>query len=99
MSGVMNNDQVTFSFTGRYKLKETMAVFFNYDQPITKHRSHNPHPNLQLGLEMTTSAHSFQFFAGNYASLSPVKNMMFNRNDYREGMFLIGFNISRCWNY
>ena len=96
---VMKHEHFAVAVTGRYKLKETMAVFFNYDQPITKHTSNNPHPNLQLGLEMSTSAHSFQFFAGNYFAISHVRNNMFNRNDYGEGEFLIGFNITRLWNY
>lgn len=96
---VMKHEHFALAVTGRYKLKETMAVFFNYDQPLTKHTANNPHPNLQFGLEMTTSAHSFQFFAGNYFSLSQVRNNMFNRNDYRKGEFLIGFNITRLWNY
>jgi hypothetical protein len=96
---VMKHEHIAVSILGRYKLKETMAVFFNYDQPVTKHVTNNPHPNLQLGLEMTTSAHSFQFFAGNYFSLSTVRNNMFNKNDFSKGQYLIGFNITRLWIY
>ena len=96
---VMKHNHYAVSVLGRYKLKETMAVFFNYDQPLTKHPSNNPHPNIQLGFEMTTSAHSFQFFAGNYFALSSVRNNFFNKNDFTEGQFLIGFNITRLWNY
>jgi hypothetical protein len=96
---IMKHDHVAVSVVGRYKLKETMSVFFNYDQPLTKHVTNNPHPNIQLGLEMTTSAHGFQFFAGNYSSLSNVRNNMFNKNDFTKGQYLIGFNITRLWNY
>ena len=59
----------------------------------------NPHPNLSIGMEVSTSAHAFQFFIGNYYYLSPQQNNMYNRNDYSEGQFLIGFNITRLWNY
>ena len=76
-----------------------MAVLVNYDQPITKHPSGNPHPNISFGLELSTSAHAFQFFVGNYYFLSPQQNNMYNRYDYTEGQFLIGFNITRLWNY
>jgi len=76
-----------------------MAIIANYDQPITKHKSGNPFPNLALGLELSTSAHAFQFFFGNYYNLSPQQNNMYNRNDFTEGEFLIGFNITRLWNY
>jgi hypothetical protein len=96
---IMKHEHIALSVLGRYKLKETMAVFFNYDQPITRHVTNNPHPNIQLGFEMTTSAHSFQFFAGNYISLSPVRNNMFNKNDFSKGEYLIGFNITRLWIY
>lgn len=95
----MEHEHFALAVTARYKLKETMAVFMNYNQPITKHNVNNPHPNLLLGLEMTTSAHSFQFFAGNYYAISPVRNNMFNKMNYRDNDFLIGFNISRLWNY
>jgi hypothetical protein len=96
---IMKHEHIAISVLGRYKLKETMSVFFNYDQPITQHPGNNPHPNIQLGFEMTTSAHSFQFFAGNYFSLSSVRNNYFNKNDFTKGEYLIGFNITRLWNY
>jgi hypothetical protein len=87
------------AFSGRYKLKESMAILVNYDQPLTKHKAGNPHPNLALGLEVATSAHAFQFFAGNYYYLSPQQNNMYNQYDYTKGEWLIGFNITRLWNY
>jgi hypothetical protein len=97
--GVMHNDHVAISFSGRYKIKEAMGVIVNYDQPITKHVSNNPAPNLSFGLELTTSAHAFQFFLGNYSYITPSKNNMFNKNDPSDKQFLIGFNITRLWNY
>ena len=93
------HDHFAVALNGRYKLKTSMAVIVNYDQPITKHPSGNPHPNISLGLELSTSAHAFQFFIGNYYFLSPQQNNMYNRYDYTEGQFLIGFNITRLWNY
>ena len=93
------HDHFAFAAMGRYKIKDNLAVIVNYDQPITKHKSGNPHPNLSLGLEVSTSAHAFQFFAGNYYFLSGPQNNMYNNNDYTKGEFLIGFNITRLWNY
>jgi len=93
------HDHFAVALSGRYKLKTSMAVLVNYDQPITKHPSGNPHPNISFGLELSTSAHAFQFFLGNYYSLSPQQNNMYNRYDYTEGQFMIGFNITRLWNY
>jgi len=93
------HDHFAVALSGRYKLKTSMSVLVNYDQPITKHPSGNPHPNISFGLELSTSAHAFQFFLGNYYFLSPQQNNMYNRYDYTEGQFMIGFNITRLWNY
>jgi hypothetical protein len=96
----MELDHLAISFAGRFKLKESMAVIVNYDQPITKHKTNNPAPNISFGLELTTSAHSFQFFLGNYGSITPQRNNLFNQNDpHFIGQYLIGFNITRLWNY
>jgi hypothetical protein len=97
--GVMKNDHFAIAAAGRYKLKEGMAVLVNVDQPITKHRANNPDPNISFGLELTTSSHAFQIFLGNYSYITPQRNNLFNRNDYTKGQFLIGFNITRLWNY
>jgi hypothetical protein len=97
--GVMKHDHFSISTAGRFKLKESMAIIFNYDQPITKHPSNNPAPNLAAGLEINTSAHCFQFFMGNYYYITPSRNNYFNQNSYKDGQFLIGFNITRLWNY
>jgi hypothetical protein len=94
-----NHNHFAIAVAGRYKIKESMCILANYDQPITKHKSGNPHPNIALGLELSTSAHSFQFFAGNYYYLSPQQNNMYNQYDYTKGEWLIGFNITRLWNY
>jgi len=95
----MKNDHFAISFSALYKLTTVTSVFINYDQPITKHTVGNPDPNLQFGVEFNTSNHSFQLFVGNYALLSPQRNNLYNHNNYKDGEFLIGFNITRLWNY
>lgn len=107
----MKNDHLAISFAARYKLTEVTSVIVNYDQPITKHPDYNPNPNLSFGVEFTTSSHSFQLFLGNYALLNQQRNNLFNNNNPFEytdnstgkkvkgGKFLIGFNITRLWNY
>ncbi len=98
--GVMDHDHFAVSFSGRYQLKDAMAVIANYDQPITKHRSGNPSPNVSFGLEMSTSGHAFQFFIGNYSAIIPERNNYFNHNNPANiSQYLIGFNITRLWNY
>jgi len=95
----MYNNHFAIAFSGRYKVSKQMGIMLNYDQPITQHPTNNPHPNISFGLEVTTSAHSFQVFAGNYAYIVPQRNNYFNQNDFTKSQFLIGFNISRLWNF
>jgi hypothetical protein len=97
--GKMKNDHFSVSFGGRYKVSGQMAIIVNYDQPITKHTTNNPEPNISLGIEVSTSSHAFQVFAGNGYNIIPQLNAMYNQNNYREGQFLIGFNITRLWNF
>ncbi len=95
----MNNGHFAISILGRYKFSDNSAVILGYDQPLTSHPTNNPHPNICFGIETTTSSHAFQVFVGNYYGIVPQSNNMFNKNDFRDGNFLIGFNITRLWNY
>jgi Membrane bound beta barrel domain (DUF5777) len=96
----MKHDHLAIAVSARYKLKESMAIIVNYDQPVTKHKTNNPSPNISFGLELTTSAHAFQFFVGNYSAITPQTNNYFNHNDpHFISQYLIGFNITRLWNY
>ncbi len=106
----MKFNHFAVAVSARYKLTNVMSVMINYDQPLTKHASNNPNPNLSFGIEMSTSSHSFQVFLGNYSLLSPQRNNLYNTNSpfgYTDvngkkvggGAFVIGFNITRLWNY
>ncbi len=95
----MENAHFAIAYMGRYKVTETLAIIAGADQPITAHPTNNPYPNVCFGIEMNTSAHAFQVFVGNYNSIVPQRNNVFNQNDYKNGQFLIGFNISRLWNF
>jgi hypothetical protein len=95
----MENGHFAISVLGRFKVTEKSAVIAGYDQPLTQHTTNNPHPNICFGFETTTSSHAFQVFFGNYYGIVPQSNNVFNKNDYRDGQFLIGFNITRLWNF
>ena len=106
VKGEMKHGHFAIAFSGRYKLTQVTSVLFNYDQPITKHKTHNPSPNISFGLEFNTSNHAFQLFLGNYYYLSPQRNNLENQNYFKNEdgeisfrQFLIGFNITRLWNY
>lgn len=106
----MKHDHIAITISGRYKLTNVTSLLISYDQPITKHATHNPNPNLSFGFEFNTSNHSFQVFMGNFSLLNQQRNNLFNANNpfaYTDaegkkvsgGKFLIGFNITRLWNY
>jgi hypothetical protein len=99
ISNTVQNAQFTLSFMGRYKLTEKMAILVDYDQPLTQNYTNNPRPNLAFGLEITTSSHCFQIIAGNCQYILPQDNAMYNQNDLSKGQYLLGFNMTKLWNF
>jgi hypothetical protein len=96
----MHNDHLSVSFLGRYKITDALGFIINYDQPLSNQAVEEiePEPNLSFGIEMTSSAHAFQIFAGNYQSIVPQLNNTKNKNKMRNGEFAIGFNVTRLFN-
>jgi len=95
----MKNDQISVSFGGRYKISPQTSLIAEYNKPITKQKINQPKPSLGFGFEFSTGSHVFQVFAGNYKGIVPQKNYMFNQNKIGNGDILIGFNITRLWNF
>ena len=103
-------DLFAVSVCARYKLTEVTSLIIDYDQPLTRFATNNPYPNVAFGFEFNTSGHTFQLFAGNYSLLNPQQNSLHNTNNpfgFKQtggtkvpgGQFLIGFNITRLWNF
>ncbi len=110
VKSTMRNDMVAIAFGGRYKISDQTSVLLDYSQPITEFIEDNPPPGISFGVEFGTSAHTFQIFMTNYNGIVPQKNYMFNQKNgfgKREfnpfgkggGEFLIGFNITRNYNF
>jgi len=91
----MNNAHYAIAFMGRYKLTDALGIIANYDQPLTQHPMDNPHPNISFGIDIVTTSHTFQIFMGNYQSIIPQVNNVYNQNDYKKSQYLIGFNITK----
>ena len=96
---VRENDHLSFSILGRYKITDGTAFIFNYDRPISDHEQLDPEANLGLGLEFVTSSHAFQFFVGNYRGIVPQYNQALNQFSFGDNEILIGFNMTRLWNF
>jgi hypothetical protein len=65
-----------------------------------------PHPNFALGYEIVTSSHAFQIFFSTYKDLLPQNNLVYNTNSFTKEVggenklgFLLGFNLTRLWNF
>ena len=100
----MNNDRFAIAFGGRYKISPQTSILFDYSQPITKFDEDDfglnyNHPGISLGLEFSTSAHAFQLFITNFNGIVPQQNYMKNTNDFFSKGALIGFNITRNYNF
>lgn len=97
----MKNDMVSIAFGGRFKISPQTAILVDYSQPITeiKNDEYKPEPGISLGFEFATSAHEFQIMLTNYNGLVQQKNYMYNQNDFFNGDFMIGFNITRIYNF
>ena len=76
---------------------------FEYDQSLTTPEVVKP--NLSIGYEVATSSHAFQMFVTTYRGISYQRNLAYNTNDFTKFEsnepwgFLIGFNITRNWNF
>ena len=95
----MDNDTWGLSVGARYKVMSQMAIMLGYDMPLTTHPINQPKPSINIGIEMATSSHAFQVFVTNNNKIQPQENFMFNQNDYSDGGWLIGFNITRLWSF
>lgn len=99
------NDRFSVAFGGRIKISPQTSIIFDYSQPITSFEddattglSYN-NPGISLGAEFATSAHAFQIFITNYSGIVPQQNYMRNTNDFFDKGILIGFNITRVYNF
>lgn len=110
----LKHDNFGFGFAGRYKVTSTMCILFEYDQALTTpgaykwlEEENNPAlaqdevglRNVSLGIEIATSSHAFHFFVTTYSGISYQDNMVYNTNYFTSGAVLLGFNITRNWNF
>ena len=98
----LEHDNFGFGVAGRYKVGKNAAIMVEYDQAFTTPELIKP--NLSLGIELGTSAHVFHIFVSTYKGISYQNNMVYNRNDFTkfdDGNWgiLIGFNMTRNWNF
>ena len=108
VDSLVEHSNIGVSFNGRYKFSAQSSVIYGLDYNITDPSNNfeepNPNsflgkPNVSLGLEVSTSSHAFQVFVTTYNAIINQHNMLYNTNDFTEKDLLIGFNITRLWNF
>lgn len=101
----MRNDMIALSAGGRYKISPQTSILVDYTHPFVHHLDGatyddiDPEDGFSVGVEFRTSSHAFQLFLSNYNGIVPQKNVMFNQNNFFDGDILIGFTITRLYNF
>jgi len=110
----MDNDVFAISFSGRYKVTSNTAIVLDYSQPLASYDLYNTQslipgtdtyeykslkPGFSLGFEFGTSGHAFQVFVSNNWGIVNQDNYMWNTNDFFSGDILLGFNMTRIYNF
>ena len=94
------NDLIALSFGGRYKISPQTAIIFDATRPLTKFdEGYQPNSGASLGMEFTTSAHAFQIYLTNYKGIVNQRSQFMNNNYWRDGDFMLGFTITRRYNF
>ncbi|MEK6781058.1 MAG: DUF5777 family beta-barrel protein [Bacteroidota bacterium] len=101
MDSLYSHDMIAIGISGRYKFSNQSSIVIGYTQQLTDHDdpSFDLKPGFTFGWEIATSGHAFQIFATTFQGIIPQENITFNQNDFTKGEFLIGFNITRLWNF
>jgi len=96
-SAYQSNDSWGLSIGARYKVSSIISIMAGYDTPLTNQPDGitKPLPSINFGIEIATSNHAFQVFFTNYNRIQPQEDFQYNQNDFKEGQWLIGFNITR----
>lgn len=92
----MSNDLFAVEFGGRAKVTSSMSILLDVNQPFSS-QENIPKSGFSVGTEFSSVGHTFQIFISNYRGIINQQNNMFNENEFFEGDFAIGFNISRTW--
>jgi hypothetical protein len=100
------HDKVGVHLNGRFKVSPQGSIIFNVDVPLdldyldsAADDYNNPEPNISFGYEISTSTHAFQVYMGNSKGLIQQDIMVNNTNKIDLDNFMIGFTITRLWNF
>jgi hypothetical protein len=101
VDSLVKHGNLAVAVLGRVKLTDALAVILEYEQNFTAQETSaiTIKPNVGLGIEATTSSHVFQVFVTTGQAIINQHNVLYNKNDFANMDFCIGFNMTRLWNY
>ena len=103
-----NHDNIGVGVTGQIKFTTQSSIIFQYDVPLkiqsmseeTSFTSANSaKPNFGIGYQVNTGMHSFQIYLTTASGILPQDIYMNNQNDWTKGDLMVGFTITRLWNF
>ncbi len=101
-----DHDKIGVGAAGRVKISTQSSIIFQYDMPLKiKSISENKGfdnaslPNFGIGWEAFTGTHAFQVYISTADGIVPQDIYMNNHNDFLNGDMMIGFTITRLWNF
>ena len=111
VDSVYDHDRISLSFAGRYKFSPQGSFIVAGDFPLDitgikdfkKDADENTiiydKPNISVGVEISTSTHAFQIYLASAQGILPQEDVMWNNRDFFKSGFMIGFNLTRLWNF
>jgi hypothetical protein len=103
-----NHDNIGVGINGQIKFSPQSSIIFQYDIPlkiqgISEQRSftetNSAKANFGFGYQVETAGHSFQIYFTTADGILPQDIYMHNHNDWKKGDFMLGFTITRLWNF
>jgi len=111
VDSVYNHDRISLSFAGRYKFSPQGSVIvagdfpldiksmYDYKKDADQNTTIYDKPNISIGVEISTSTHAFQIYLASAQGILQQEDVMWNSHDFFKGGFMIGFNLTRLWNF
>lgn len=115
VDSLLKNDAIAISALARLKVSPQTSIVMSYEVPLVLgydtpfilkygqgafyYSSITPLPNFGLGVEIATSTHAFHIYLAAAQGIIPQEIVMYNRNNMFNGQIILGFNMTRLWNF
>ncbi|MBI2968300.1 MAG: hypothetical protein HYY40_10885 [Bacteroidetes bacterium] len=95
----LKHDAAGASFVGKYTMSPQSSVMAIFNMPLMGRAADFPKPDIGIGIEVSTGSHQFQIFLTTADAILYQEMRVYNPNNLLKKQMVIGFNITRSWNY